>query len=340
MSVQLVSMALRQRLPAHLDKLILVVFAEHAGADGLSFPSVDLVAAEVQCSPRTVQRVIRRFEDLGLLQMYRKANGRGYPTCYRVVPDAIGAVPEYAELRQAQRGEAAPPPAPDPDKRQGELLPVPSFVVPVDNSGKGDSTVSPFPPGLDPQKGDKSAQKGDKSSEKGDSLVSPEPLTINLDGLDRGPDPLPITHKESANADPNLILGRTKGAAMDGGSGPRSSPSPRTRLNTRKPRGASKAKQDTFRESLAEIEEKARRHSIEPRKRFEHDFAFRNRVNASVGILACCTNDCRRLNLPTRRPDETVHDFETRVTKADLQQRGLASSLSPEQARRQALGKR
>ncbi len=322
-SVGLVSQALRQRLGDQTEKLVLIAFAEHAGADGLSFPSVDLIAAEAQCSGRTVQRVIKRFVEIGLLQLCRRASGRGYPTTYRVCPDAIGRVPEYDELRRAQR--AGSHPAPDPSDRSLEDHPQADIFDAV-LSTKGDTQASPLSDSAEPRKGDRSGEKGDRSALKGDTQTSPEPRTSN--------------HKERAGARP-VDNSRADGARDSTDHrhpsrqpGQSSGPS-----HTQKRQHPGHYSPTQYRLSLQEIEDKARKHAIQPRKKWESECAFRNRINVSVASLCTLTNDCHRLKIETRRPDESCDEFERRVTRADMQQRGLASSLSSKDARKQALAK-
>lgn len=321
MSIALVSQVMRMRMKNQTEKLILLAFAEHSGDDDLSYPSVDLVAAEALCSGRTVQRVINQFIDDGLLKVGRRASGRGYPTQYRVYPEALGPIPEYSELREAQR--AGSHPDPDPSSLSSAEHPQ-QDLLPVDNSEKGDTQMSPIPPVDNFQKGDKSDEKGDKSGLKGDTQMSPEPITFN--------------HRERSNDRP-VDNFRASGAQDPPDS---SHPSGQGQQHSNSRRRQKRKHRDyydpnQYRETLEQIVEKARTHALPPRNQWENQHAFRNRVNASVAQLSSLQNECRRLNIQKRQPEETLEDFEHRVTRADMQQRGLASSLSPEEARKQAL---
>lgn len=321
MSIALVTQVMRMRMKNQTEKLILLAFAEHSGDDDLSYPSVDLVAAEALCSGRTVQRVIKQFIDDGLLKVGRRASGRGYPTGYRVCPEALGPIPEYRELREAQRSDSHPPAGsrnPDPG---GDLQ---RSLLPVDNTQRGDTQMSPIPPVDSFQKGDRSGEKGDKSGLKGDTQTSPEPRTFN--------------HKETASAVP-VDNSRAAGARE---SSDRCHPSrhegqhsKRNRLPGRK--HPDHYNPDEYRESLEKITELARTHALPPRQKWENEFAFRNRVKCGAAALCVLKQDCRRLNISGRQPGESLEDFEFRVSKADLQQRGLASSLTSSEARAQAL---
>lgn len=309
MSVAYFSQVMRLRLSDPTEKLVLLAFAEHANEDGLTFPSVDLVAAEALCSGRTVQRIIQRFTDSGLLHLHKRASGRGYPTCYRVDPWAIGDVPEYAELRERQRSGSHPAPVPRPSERpedhpQGDLL-----------DQKGDTIVSPIAEPGGPQKGDTDPRRGDKSSEKGDTLMSPEPLTLN--------------QKERANARP---VDNSLASSLDHTDPSHPSPTDRNHPKPFPP--------NAWAETLEKITEKARAHAIDPRKQWEHEFAFRNRVNCQVHILAINQNEARRLQIEERQPAETVTEFERRVSTEALRYTGIDLTMPPDEARRQALSRR
>ncbi len=325
MSVAVFSQVMRLRLEDPTEKLVLLAFAEHCNEDGLTFPSVDLVAAEALCSGRTVQRIIKRFTDCGLLRLHRRASGRGYPTCYRVDPCAIGPVPEYVELREAQRSgtHTAPdrtPAAPDPDDRQQSLL-----------DEKGDSLVSPIASPGERQKGDTDRERGDKSGLKGDSHVSPEPRTSNHNerdksrAVDNSLGELPAATSDSRRSS----SAGAGSSSLDGNTKPR-----------RKPAAGRTEKQPgpKYRETLEAINEKARQHAIEPRQPWEKEATWRNRVNVAVGILATSSNEARRLNIDKRRRDETVDQFERRVSNQALRSEGMASSVPWAEARQRALG--
>lgn len=329
MSVAYFSQVMRLRLPDPTEKLVLLAFAEHANEDGLTFPSVDLVAAEALCSGRTVQRIIQRFTENGLLRLHKRASGRGYPTCYRVDPWAIGDVPEYAELRERQRSGSHPAPALRPSKRledhpQGDLL-----------AEKGDTLMSPIAESGGPQKGDTDPGRGDRSGEKGDTLMSSEPLTYNQ--KERA-DARPVDNSLASSLD---HTDQCHPSRTDHNQKEHATARPAKHSRSSRPREKHQQEDASasthYRETLEQITEKARAHAISPRKLWEHDFAFRNRVNCQVHILAINQNEARRLNIKKRQPDETIMDFERRVSAEALQCQGIDLSTPPEEARRQAL---
>ncbi len=330
MSIAYFSQVMRLRLQDPTEKLVLLAFAEHANEDGLTFPSVDLVAAEALCSGRTVQRIIKRFTEIGLLRLHKRASGRGYPTCYRVDPWAIGDVPEYGELRDRQRSGSHPAPARRPSGRpedhpQGDLL-----------AGKGDSLVSPIAGPSERPKDDTDPGRGDRSGEKGDTLMSSEPLTHNQKEhatacpVDNS---LPLDHTDSCHPSRTDYKQKDRATA-------------RPAHHSRSSRPREKRQQDdasaspNYRETLDQITEKARAHAIGPRKLWENEFTFRNRVNCQVHILAISQNEARRLHIEERRLDETVIQFERRTSTEALKCQGIDVSTPPAEARRQALARR
>ncbi len=326
MSIAYFSQVMRLRLSDPTEKLVLLAFAEHANEDGLTFPSVDLVAAEALCSGRTVQRIIKRFTDVGLLCLHKRASGRGYPTCYRVDACALGDVPEYDELRDRQRSGSHSTPARRPSERpkdnpQGDLLDIDRLDVPVDNSQRGDTDL----------------ERGDRSGLRGDTRVSPEPITYN--------------HKERANARPvdnsladSSSLERTNQchpSRTDHKQKERATARPANHTRSSRPR-EKRLQEDTsasphYQHTLEQITEKAQAHAISPRKKWENECAFRNRVNFQVHILTTSECEARRLNIDKRRPDETIDEFDHRVSTEALRCKGLDLSTPPDEARRQAL---
>lgn len=307
MSIACVTMAMRLRLSDPTEKLVLLAFAEHADADGLSFPSVDLVAAEALCSGRTVQRIIRRFEKAGLLWLVRDASGRGHPATYRVRPEALGRVPEYHELREAQRKGSHPAPAVlepvEEDHPQGDLL-----------AQKGDTLMSPIKQPSGTQKGDRNGKRGDKNAVKGDTLMSPEPITSN--------------HKERAGARP--VDNSRPDRPLE--------PADQTLSSTSKSKHSLHYNPTQYRHTLQQLEETARTHAIEPRKKWENELAFRNRVNVQACKLSIATNEAHRLHIKDRQANETIDNFERRVSLEAVRNEGIDLVTDPEEARRQALG--
>ena len=72
-------------LPGHL-KLVLLSLADHARDDGSKvFPSVPRISVKCSIDTRTVQRNLRKLEELGFLQVVRKGGGRGHATEYQLV---------------------------------------------------------------------------------------------------------------------------------------------------------------------------------------------------------------------------------------------------------------
>jgi hypothetical protein len=67
MSAIALGWAKQQQAPSALAKAVLICLADYADADGLAWPKIGTLAAEVQASERTVQRCIRALEEAGLV---------------------------------------------------------------------------------------------------------------------------------------------------------------------------------------------------------------------------------------------------------------------------------
>ena len=92
MSIELVARAKKTRL--HGDstaKLLLIVLADYANDDGMAWPSVATMAAEVEKSERSIQLLLRKLEKQGLIRkgdqklVGKYAKGRR-PIVYKLFP--------------------------------------------------------------------------------------------------------------------------------------------------------------------------------------------------------------------------------------------------------------
>lgn len=72
MSVHALSWAKRQRTGKGATKLVLLLLADYAGADGRCWPHMTTLAVEAEVSERTVRRCIGALEELGLLTRERR----------------------------------------------------------------------------------------------------------------------------------------------------------------------------------------------------------------------------------------------------------------------------
>lgn len=97
MSVELIARAKRTRLDGDsTTKLVLIVLADYANAEGMAWPSVDTLTSEVEKSERTVQNSLRKLERLGLIRRGDQSYARRYradrrPVVYEMLPN--GAQP-------------------------------------------------------------------------------------------------------------------------------------------------------------------------------------------------------------------------------------------------------
>lgn len=93
MSIELVARAKKTRLKGDsTTKLLLIVLADYANDDRQAWPSVTTLAAEVEVGDRTIQRSLRKLEDMGLIGPGDQRLTKGYPkgqkpVVYQVFPD-------------------------------------------------------------------------------------------------------------------------------------------------------------------------------------------------------------------------------------------------------------
>ncbi len=90
MSAALLGLAFKAEAPSPVAKLILLKLVDCARDDGRHiFPSVSTVARVSQCDERTVQRVLKRYCNVGLLQRVKEGGGRGAPASYELNIDVL-----------------------------------------------------------------------------------------------------------------------------------------------------------------------------------------------------------------------------------------------------------
>lgn len=83
----------RRRRYSSVDRLILIVLANHMNGTRECWPSVAALATECDCSTRQVQRALPRFRDDGLIAI-EPGTGRGFTSRYRL----LASVPDQADL--------------------------------------------------------------------------------------------------------------------------------------------------------------------------------------------------------------------------------------------------
>jgi hypothetical protein len=120
MSIEAISYVLRHSEATLSARLVLLVLADHAHADGSeSYPAVDSIAREARLSRRAVQVALRKLEDEG--EIVRDGVGRNGTTCYRLTmsggADRAPRAKDGTQRAQnpASRGEgSAPKPSKEP----------------------------------------------------------------------------------------------------------------------------------------------------------------------------------------------------------------------------------
>lgn len=112
MSAALLGLAFKADAPSQSAKLVLLKLVDICDDEGRRiFPSVATIARAALCEPRTVQRILRTFCDVGLLRKVREGGcGPGSTACYELSVErlALLATRGWAAMEPfAKAGEAA-----------------------------------------------------------------------------------------------------------------------------------------------------------------------------------------------------------------------------------------
>ena len=98
MSVELLAKAKKTKLGGDSTaKLLLVVLADYANAEGMAWPTVATMTEEVEKSERTIQTALRKLERLKLIRRGDQKWTRNYPkgqrpTVYEILPEKTKTV--------------------------------------------------------------------------------------------------------------------------------------------------------------------------------------------------------------------------------------------------------
>lgn len=78
MSFQAMAWAVKQKVGNATGKAILLMLANYADDEGRCFPSQETLAAECECSKRSILDWLQKFEDMGILKRDRRHGAGGY----------------------------------------------------------------------------------------------------------------------------------------------------------------------------------------------------------------------------------------------------------------------
>lgn len=98
MSVELLARAKKARLVGDSTaKLLLIVLADYANAEGMAWPTVATMTEEIEKSERTIQTALRKLERLKLIRRGDQKWTRNYPkgqrpTVYEILPEKTKTV--------------------------------------------------------------------------------------------------------------------------------------------------------------------------------------------------------------------------------------------------------
>jgi hypothetical protein len=84
MSFQAMTWAVKQKVGNATGKAILLMLANYADENGSCYPGQDKLAAECECSPRTIRDWLDKFEAMGLLTRSERRREDGYRTSDRI----------------------------------------------------------------------------------------------------------------------------------------------------------------------------------------------------------------------------------------------------------------
>jgi DNA-binding transcriptional ArsR family regulator len=172
MSMKLAGFAFEARLGTQTRKLILMKLVDCCRDDGSKiFPAVASIALAAECSERTVQRTLREFEGIGLLERVREGgrHGPGAASCAQYRLDvgrlerlAAEGWPGLEPAGAADDDGERDGPADGPRAEDG--VPTGDMVSPLDGPERGDAMSPLGGLGVTFERA------------RGDTIVSPEPL--------------------------------------------------------------------------------------------------------------------------------------------------------------------
>lgn len=91
MSIKYLNKAFDYPLADTGAKFVLVVLCDHADSDGFCYPSMETISKHTGQSIRTVQRGVKKLEELGLIRREERRNNQGYKSsdAYYVLDDKL-----------------------------------------------------------------------------------------------------------------------------------------------------------------------------------------------------------------------------------------------------------
>lgn len=128
MAVEFIAAVLRHSKAKLGARLVMVVLADKAGADGICFPSMETIAREALISRRQVARIIPKLVRSGEIEIVRQG-GRGYAqnyaNTYRVLVNILGTggvrMSPPPDISGRNRALNVTPTVNEPSYKKGEL---------------------------------------------------------------------------------------------------------------------------------------------------------------------------------------------------------------------------
>lgn len=197
MSIKLMSAVWECDLPRELT-LVMLAYADHANDEGVAWPGNGRVARKARCSERQLQRLKKKLEKLGGLEVVRRG-GSGFSddtTVYRVTPEKLSQLPPIERRPKRNRFSSRQKPLPleppvssvtgvspsspgDGRGVTGGCHPDRSPVTPV--TGEGMSPVSPKSSGVEPSRNHQLAPQSSSSQPPDDDYDLAELFVSRLE---------------------------------------------------------------------------------------------------------------------------------------------------------------
>lgn len=105
------------------EMLVAIALADYADDDGRRvFPAISTIAAKVNLSRRTVQRIIRRLENVGYVVVASEGGGRGQPRRLELHPEVLEKGVTDDALSEPAKGVTRVTPFNNPDVKRASRV--------------------------------------------------------------------------------------------------------------------------------------------------------------------------------------------------------------------------
>lgn len=184
MSAELLGLAFKAEMGSHVAKLVLLKLVDAGEDDGTKiYPAIATIARAAQAHERTVQKLLRTFQEVGLLHLVRKGGGGpGDTTEYRLDLGVLRRIKDVGwAAATTQADGAASAPEGWPEATHG--IEEPKGGIDEAKGGVSGHPTPPIDPSLDPS-GERDARARDpENSDKASDDIPDRPLLDRLIAL-------------------------------------------------------------------------------------------------------------------------------------------------------------